>query len=119
VPKKLRFDYRIGMGPVFWLLSQELFPTRLRGAGSSIAALANWAANLLVSITFLSLIGAAGKPVTFWIYAVFGVIAFAFTWFLVPETTGRRLEQIEMYWEQGRTWPDQPQPAEPESRRLA
>ena len=112
-------SFAIGMGPVFWLLSQELFPTRLRGAGSSIAALANWAANLLVSITFLSLIGAAGKPVTFWIYAVFGVIAFAFTWFLVPETTGRRLEQIEMYWEQGRTWPDQLQPAEPESRRLA
>src|ERR671937_502543 len=58
-------SFAIGMGPVFWLLSQELFPTRLRGAGSSIAALANWAANLLVSITFLSLIGAAGKPAPF------------------------------------------------------
>src|SRR5919201_585587 len=58
-------SFAIGMGPVFWLLSQEMFPTRLRGAGSSIAALANWAANLLVSITFLSLIGAAGKPAPF------------------------------------------------------
>jgi hypothetical protein len=46
-------------------------------------------------------------------------LADAFAWFLVPETTGKRLEQIEAYWEQGRTWPDQPQPAEPESRRLA
>jgi sugar porter (SP) family MFS transporter len=111
--------FAIGMGPVFWLLSQEVFPTRLRGTGSSSAALANWAANLLVSITFLSLIAAAGKPLTFWIYAVFGLIALAFTWFLVPETRGRPLEQIEAYWQHGRTWPDQPRPAEPESRRSA
>jgi MFS family permease len=111
--------FAIGMGPVFWLLSQELFPTRLRGAGASIAALANWAANLLVSITFLSLIGAAGKPLTFWIYAAFGVLSFAFTWVLVPETRGKRLEQIEAYWERGRTWPDQPRPTQPEPRRSA
>ena len=107
--------FAIGMGPVFWLLSQELFPTRLRGAGSSMSALANWAANLVVSVTFLSLIGAAGKPLTFWIYAVFGLIAFAFTWFLVPETTGKSLEQIETYWEQGRTWPDPSRPAAPDT----
>jgi MFS family permease len=112
-------SFAIGMGPVFWLLSQELFPTRLRGVGSGIAALANWAANLVVSISFLSLIGVAGKPVTFWIYALFGLIAFAFTWVLVPETTGKSLEQIETYWDQGRTWPDQPQPAEAESRHSA
>jgi sugar porter (SP) family MFS transporter len=112
-------SFAIGMGPVFWLLSQEVFPTRLRGAGSSVSALANWAANLVVSITFLSLIGAAGKPVTFWLYGVCGVIAFAFTWFLVPETRGKRLEQIETYWEQGRTWADEPRPAKPESRHSA
>ena len=72
-----------------------------------------------MSITFLSLIEAVGKPVTFWLYAVCGVIAFAFTWVLVPETRGQRLEQIETYWEQGRTWPDQPRPTEPESTRSA
>jgi len=71
------------------------------------------------SITFLSLSGAVGKPLTFWIYAVFGLIAFAFTWFLVPETRGKRLEQIETYWEQGRTWSDQGRPTEPEPRRSA
>jgi sugar porter (SP) family MFS transporter len=109
--------FAIGMGPVFWLLSQELFPTRLRGAGASVSALANWAANLLVSITFLSLIGATGKPLTFWLYAVFGLIAFAFTWVLVPQTRGQRLEQIETYWAQGRTWPDQPPPTAPAPRR--
>jgi sugar porter (SP) family MFS transporter len=112
-------SFAIGMGPVFWLLSQELFPTRLRAAGASMSALANWAANLVVSLTFLSLIGAAGKPLTFWIYAVFGLLAFAFTWFLVPETTGKSLEQIEAYWEQGRTWSDPSRPAALESSRSA
>jgi sugar porter (SP) family MFS transporter len=111
-------SFAIGMGPVFWLLAQEVFPTRLRGAGSSVSALANWTANLAVSITFLSLIEALGKPVTFWLYGVCGVIAFAFTWFLVPETKGKRLEQIETYWQQGRTWPDEARPVKSESRRV-
>jgi hypothetical protein len=47
------------------------------------------------------------------------VLAFAFTWVLVPETKGQRLEQIETYWEQGRTWPDQPRPRQPEPRPSA
>ncbi len=95
---------RLGLGPVFWLMSAEIFPTRVRAAGASISSFANWAANLLVSITFLSLVGALGAPVTFWLYAFFGVLAFIFCWILVPETKGRSLEQIERYWESGRHW---------------
>jgi MFS transporter, SP family, galactose:H+ symporter len=96
--------YSIGIGPVFWLLTSELFPTRLRGAGSSIATVANWSADLLISISFLSLITWLGKPLTFWLYAIFAIGAVVFSWFLVPETKGKRLEQIEEYWENGRHW---------------
>ncbi len=96
--------FAIGMGPVFWLLSSELFPTRLRGTGGSISTVANWAGNLLISITFLSLIDVIGKPFTFWLYALLAVIAFFFCWFLVPETNGRNLENIEGYWKNGRKW---------------
>src|SRR6185312_17431728 len=52
----------LSFGPVFWLMSAEIFPTRVRAIGASISAFANWTANLLVSITFLSLIGALGAP---------------------------------------------------------
>src|SRR5947209_15922105 len=65
--------YSIGIGPVFWLLTSELFPTRLRGAGSSIATVANWSADLLISISFRSLITWLGKPLTFWLYAFFAL----------------------------------------------
>src|SRR5438874_5977313 len=81
--------FALSFGPVFWLMSAEIFPTRVRAAGASTSSFANWTANLLVSITFLSLIGALGAPVTFWLYAFMGVLAFIFSWILVPETKGR------------------------------
>ncbi|GAC1451841.1 MAG: sugar porter family MFS transporter [Ktedonobacterales bacterium] len=98
------FSFAISMGPAFWLLSAEIFPNRLRGSGASIATAFEWGANLLVSITFLTLINVLGKSVTFWVYAVIGILAIAFTWFFVPETKGRRLEKIEQYWQNGMRW---------------
>jgi SP family galactose:H+ symporter-like MFS transporter len=97
-------SFAIGMGPVFWIMTSELFPNRLRGTGASISTLANWAANLLISITFLSLLNVAGKPATFWIYAFLGVLAFIFIWFFIPETKGMLLEEIEAYFRRGRRW---------------
>jgi sugar porter (SP) family MFS transporter len=96
--------FALSFGPVFWLMSAEIFPTRVRASGSAISSFSNWVANFLVSITFLSLTGTIGAPVTFWIYALMGVLAFFFCWKLVPETSGRTLEQIEQYWEHGRQW---------------
>lgn len=96
--------FALSFGPVFWLMSAEIFPTRVRAVGASISSFANWTANLLVSITFLSLIEIMGAPATFWLFAFLGILAFIFSWMLVPETKGRSLEQIERYWESGRHW---------------
>lgn len=96
--------YGIGIGPIFALMCSEIFPTRLRGSGVSISFCLNWAATLLVSITFLSLITHLGNSLTYWLYGVFAIAAIAFCWFLVPETKGKNLEQIEEYWENGRHW---------------
>jgi SP family galactose:H+ symporter-like MFS transporter len=98
--------YSLSISPLFWLMSAEVFPNRLRGVGASAATVSNWSANLLVSVTFLSLIGAVGKPWTFWIYAIFAGLAIIFVWRFVPETKGRPLEHIDKYWAEGRRWPD-------------
>jgi sugar porter (SP) family MFS transporter len=97
--------YSLSISPLFWLMSAEIFPNRLRAAGASASTVANWGANLLVSVTFLSLINVVGKPWTFWIYAIFAALAIVFVWRFVPETKGRPLEHIDAYWTQGRRWP--------------
>jgi MFS transporter, SP family, galactose:H+ symporter len=97
-------SFAISMGPVFWLMSSEIFPNRLRGTGASLSTVANWAANLLISITFLSLLHVAGNALTFWIYAFLALVTLVFVWFIVPETKGKTLEQIEAYWRNGRHW---------------
>ncbi len=97
-------SFAIGLGPTYWLIADEVFPTRLRGAGTSISTVGNWTTNLVISITFLTLITTLGKPVTFWIYAAFAASEIAFVWFLVPETKGKPLEEIEEYWANGRSW---------------
>jgi SP family galactose:H+ symporter-like MFS transporter len=88
-------SFAISLGPIFWLLISEIYPLKIRGLAEGTAAASNWAANLLVSLTFLTLVQALGPSRTFWLYALFGVAAWIFAYYLVPETKGRTLEQIE------------------------
>ena len=98
--------YSLSISPLFWLMTAELYPNRLRGIGASTATVANWSANLLISVTFLSLVNALGKSVVFWIYAVFAAAGIVFVRFCVPETKGRSLEDIDDYWTNGHRWPE-------------
>jgi MFS transporter, SP family, galactose:H+ symporter len=87
--------FAIGLGPVFWLLIAEIFPLALRGRAMSLATVANWVFNLIVSLTFLDLVGVLGSGGAFLVYAVLSVAALVFIALMVPETKGRTLEQIE------------------------
>ena len=97
--------YSASISPLFWLMTAELFPTRLRGVGASWCTVANWSANLLVTVTYLTMIADIGKSWTFWTYAIVGGLALVFVRFFVPETKARPLEDIEEYWTNGQRWP--------------
>lgn len=98
--------YSLSISPLFWLMSAEVFPNRLRGAGAGWATVANWTANLIISVTYLTMMNALGKDYTYWMYALVAVAAIVFVWRYVPETKGRPLENIEEYWMNGGVWPD-------------
>jgi SP family galactose:H+ symporter-like MFS transporter len=86
--------FAFSMGPIAWILASEVFPLAVRARGVAAATLGSGASNFLVSLTFLSLIKAAGNALTFIIYGVFCIITLFFVRFIVPETKGRELESI-------------------------
>lgn len=90
--------FAISLGPIFWLLIAEIYPLRIRGSAEGVAAGTNWAANFLVSVTFLTLVETIGASWSFWLYAALAVGAWIFSFALVPETKGRTLEEIEAAW---------------------
>lgn len=62
----------------------------------SLATVANWGFNLIVSVTFLDLVAAMGSASAFLLYAVLSVAALVFVVINVPETKGHSLEEIEL-----------------------
>jgi sugar porter (SP) family MFS transporter len=88
-------SFAVSFGPVLWVMLPEIFPLKVRGAGAGVSALSNWGANFLVSQAFLPLVALIGTTAVFWILAGICVVAAIFIYFLVPETRGRSLEQIE------------------------
>jgi SP family galactose:H+ symporter-like MFS transporter len=95
-------SFAVGLGPVFWLILSEIYPLRIRGRAMSVGTLANWGANLIVAVSFLSLTHLLGKPATFWLYGLVSIGAWIFAFFLVPETKGKTLEEIEAHWRAGK-----------------
>ncbi len=91
-------SFAISLGPIFWLLIAEIYPLDIRGKAMSVATVCNWAANLLISFTFLKLVNHLGLAGTFWFYGFLAVLAWVFSYFLVPETKNKTLEEIEMEW---------------------
>jgi sugar porter (SP) family MFS transporter len=91
-------SFAISLGPIFWLLISEIYPLKIRNSAEGVAATFNWGANLLVTLTFLTLVEKLGPSQTFWFYGLCAIGAGLFSYFYVPETKGRTLEGIEEFW---------------------
>ena len=84
-----------GMGSLPWTVNSEIYPTWVRSTAISIATMMNWICNLLVSLSFLTMADELGQPWTFGVYAGLSALGLVFIVFLVPETKGSTLEEVE------------------------
>ncbi|MGQ1909537.1 sugar porter family MFS transporter [Marinifilum sp. RC60d5] len=89
-------SFAISIGPVMWVLFSELFPNRIRGLAISFVGLINSGISFLVQLVFPWEQINFGNATTFLIYGVFGAIGLVFVFFMLPETKGKSLEELEL-----------------------
>ncbi|XVF87522.1 hypothetical protein PTKIN_Ptkin18bG0126800 [Pterospermum kingtungense] len=91
--------FSVGIGPVCWVLSSEIFPLRLRAQASSIGAVGNRVSSGIICMSFLSMSRAITVGGTFFVFFMISALSVAFVYACVPETKGKSLEQIEMLFQ--------------------
>nr|XP_019702653.1 probable polyol transporter 6 [Elaeis guineensis] len=87
--------YSVGLGPITWVYSSEIFPLRLRAQGASMGVAVNRVMNGTISMTFISLYNAITIGGAFFMFGGISILAWLFFFFLCPETRGRPLEEME------------------------
>ncbi|MFC5459088.1 MFS transporter [Massilia niabensis] len=90
--------FAVGPGVCVWLALSELMPTRIRSNGMSIALLVNQFVSTVIAAMFLPVVGYYGYSTIFFFGAGFTVLYFLTAAFLLPETKGRTLEEIEAHF---------------------
>lgn len=91
--------FSIGLGPITWVYSSEIFPLRLRAQGSSLAISVNRLVSGLVAMTFLSISREISFGGMFFALAGIMVVGTIFFYYYLPETKGKSLEEIEALFE--------------------
>ncbi|XP_060209521.1 probable polyol transporter 4 [Lycium barbarum] len=91
--------FSVGIGPVCWVLTSEIFPLRVRAQASGLGAVGNRMCSGLIAMSFLSVSRAITVGGTFLIFSVISVLSIAFVYKYVPETKGKSLEQIELLFQ--------------------
>jgi len=81
-------SFAFGMGPIPWLMTNELFPTAAVSSAVSFAVGLNWISNMAVTVSFPFVREHLGRFV-FAPYAVCIGAFFVFSLFMLPETRGR------------------------------
>ncbi|KAJ1419043.1 Sugar/inositol transporter [Sesbania bispinosa] len=88
--------FNIGLGPVTWVYSTEIFPLKLRAQGASIGVAVNRLMNASISMSFISIYKTITIGGTFFMFAGISILAWVFFFLCLPETKGRALEEMEM-----------------------
>lgn len=89
--------FAVSWGPICWIMISEIFPLKVRGLGTSIGSAANWIGDFIVSQFFTILLVGFHNNIAgpFAIFCAFAILSIFFVKYMVPETRGKSLEEIE------------------------
>lgn len=86
--------FSMGLGPIAWVYSSEIYPLRLRAQGASLGVGMNRLMSGIIGTTFLSMSKALTTGGSFFLFAGVCILAWNFFYLYLPETRGKNLEDI-------------------------
>jgi sugar porter (SP) family MFS transporter len=89
-------SFAISLGPVYWCLLSEIFPNRARGPAMALVGFFNAISSFMVQFMFPWELSTLGNAMIFFIYSALGLLAFILLAWLLPETKGKSLEELEV-----------------------
>lgn len=92
--------HAFGNGVACWVIISEIYPTKVRGRGMSIATTALWLVGYLGNQMFPIMQKHLASAGTFWVFSAGALLTVILVSWLVPETKGRSLEEITKFWTQ-------------------
>ena len=88
-------SHAIGQGTVIWVYISEVFPDQLRASGQSFGTSTHWVLAAIIPSLVPLLFAKIGAGVVFAFFAFMMVLQLLFVWFIMPETKGIPLEELE------------------------
>jgi major inositol transporter-like SP family MFS transporter len=89
------FCMQLALNVPVWVCLSELFPLRMRGFGMGFCVLILWVTNAVIAFSFPILVDTVGITGSFLVFFALGLFFIAFLWKLLPNTSGRSLEELE------------------------
>jgi SP family arabinose:H+ symporter-like MFS transporter len=90
--------HAFGNGVACWVIISEIYPTKVRGRGMSIATTALWLVGYMGNQLFPIMQKNLGSDGTFWCFSGGALLTIVLVGLLIPETKGRSLEEITKFW---------------------
>lgn len=88
--------FSLGFGPIPWMMAGELCLIDIKSFVGSTAGTFNWLLSFTVTSTFNTLNESIGPGQVFWLFAGIMLIGFLFIFFVVPETKGKSIDEIQL-----------------------
>lgn len=87
--------FSVGIGPIIFVLLGELFSDNAKSVIAPFTQTMNFLISFGIGILYPALVHSIGNGATFFIFAGFCVLGLLFTLFVVPETKGKSLDEIQ------------------------
>jgi MFS family permease len=87
--------HAIGQGAVIWVFISEIFPNHLRGSGQSFGSSVHWILAAIIPSVVPLMFSSIGAGTVFMFFAVMMVFQLLFVVFMMPETKGKTLNELQ------------------------